>query len=330
MKAAIFEKRDLSDLKVIDLPEPKIKEDEVLIKVIKAGVNPIDYYTIYNLPVKPIPHIPGREFAGIVERTGKLVKNVAEGDKVVVYTRIFDDNCSMCIKGMEMLCKNGGRIGIDSNGGFAEYVSVKAKNVFKVELDWNIAASLPVSALTSYHALSEAKVKVGDYVAIFGASGNTGIFAVQIAKMMGANVIAISRKNWLKEFGADHVFDYEESYERIKEVTEGEMVDVVINSLGVKFWDQSISLLKAGGKIVTFGVLTGDKVLMNLSNLYNRHISVIGTTGGTLKEFYELIKIANKLKVKIWREYPLEETANAIGSIFSKDRDGRIMINIKS
>lgn len=328
MKAVVFEKRDLSDLKVQDVPEPKIGEDEVLIRVVKAGVNPVDYYTVSYLPVKPIPHIPGREFMGIIEKVGKQVKNFVEGDKVAIYTRIFDGTCSMCIKGKEMLCKNGGRIGTDTNGGFAEYVSVKARNVFKIDIDWDIAASLPVSALTSYHALLEANVKLGDTIAILGASGNTGMFAVQLAKMMGATVIAISRKNWLREFGADYVFSYDESYEKINEVTEGEMVDVVINSIGIKFWDQSLKLLKPGGKIITFGVLTGDLANLSLSSLYNKHISVIGTTGGTLKEFYELTKIAKKLKVKVWKEFKLDETASAIRNLFSEERDGRIMIKI--
>lgn len=328
MRAALFEKRSLEDLKIVEVDEPKINDDEVLIRVVKAGVNPVDYLTVTVLPVNPLPHIPGREFAGIVDRVGKNVKNVVEGDKVAVYTRIFDGTCDMCLDKKEMLCRRGGRIGTDTNGGFAEYVSIKAKNVFKINLDWDIAASLPVSALTSYHALLEARVKVGDYVAVFGASGNTGMFAVQLAKMMGANVIAISRKKWLRDFGADYVFSYEESLSKVKEVTEGEMVDVVINSLGIKFWEQSMNLLKPGGTIVTFGVLTGDNFQLNISSLYNRHISIIGTTGGTIREFYELTKLANKLKVKVWKEFNLEETAEAIKSLFSEERDGRIMIRI--
>ncbi len=326
MRAALFEKRSLEDLRIVEVDEPKINDDEVLIRVVKAGVNPVDYMTVTVLPVNPLPHIPGREFAGIVEKVGKNVKNVVEGDKVAVYTRIFDGTCDMCLDKKEMLCRRGGRIGTDTNGGFAEYVNVKAKNVFKIELDWDIAASLPVSALTSYHALKEAQVKIGDYVVVFGASGNTGMFAVQIAKMMGANVIAISRKYWLKEFGADYIFAYEDAIQKVKDVTNNKMVDVVINSIGNKFFDLSYELLKPGGKLVLFGSLTGSEAKINLSNIYNKHAYIMGTTGGTLKEFYDLIQIAHKLKVRIWKNYKLDEIATAIKNIFSSERDGRIMI----
>lgn len=84
-------------------------------------MNPIDYYTVTGMrDVDPMPHIPGVEFAGIVEEVGKEVTRVSPGDRVVVYPRIFDGTCDLCMAEHEHLCRNGGIIGVNSNGGFAK------------------------------------------------------------------------------------------------------------------------------------------------------------------------------------------------------------------
>jgi NADPH:quinone reductase and related Zn-dependent oxidoreductases len=85
MRAALFEKRSLEDLKIVEVDEPKINDDEVLIRVVKAGVNPVDYMTVTVLPVNPLPHIPGREFAGIVDRVGKNVKMLLKEISSCIY-----------------------------------------------------------------------------------------------------------------------------------------------------------------------------------------------------------------------------------------------------
>ena len=100
----------------------------------------------------------------------------------------------MCLKGLDMICRNGGLIGAITNGGFAEYISVPEKNVFKVpdDLSWELAASLPVTSLTPYHTLNEASLKLNEYLVVFGASGSTGMIAVQLGKKREAKVIAVS------------------------------------------------------------------------------------------------------------------------------------------
>jgi len=331
MKALVFEKFGLNNLKLQDVNEPDIKAYEVLIKVKMAGVNPIDYFTVTGIrSVKPVPHIPGAEFAGIVEKVGSCVSTVKPGDRVIVYNRVFDGTCDMCISGYEMMCRNGGIMGVITNGGFAQYVSVPEKNLIKIsdEIIWEMAASLPVSALTSYHAIKESNIKPNDVVVVFGASGNTGMFAVQLAKMMGATVIAVSRKSWLKDLGADYVTDYFSLVNLVEKVTNGKMADVIINALGAEIWDYGLQILGRRGKIVVFGALTGSEVKIPMSNIYNMHASIIGTTGGTKKELYELVNICHKCKVKIWKKFKLEEGKDALESLFSKERDGRIIIEI--
>jgi len=154
MKAAVFEKPGLENLKVTDnIEKPKVNDHDVLIRVKAAGVNPIDSLVISgSLPkINPIPHIPGAESSSIIEQVGSHVSSsIKKGDKVVLYNKAFDGTCDICLNGLDMLSRNGGLIGAVANGGFAEYISVPAGNVFKTpdDMDWDLAASLPVTSLT--------------------------------------------------------------------------------------------------------------------------------------------------------------------------------------
>jgi NADPH:quinone reductase-like Zn-dependent oxidoreductase len=238
----------------------------------------------------------------------------------------------MCLNGLDMLCRNGGLIGAITNGGFAEYISVPEKNVFKIpdNMDWDLAASLPVTSLTPYHALKEASLKINEYLLVFGASGNTGMIAVQIGKKMGAKVIAVSKDRWIKsEFGANYIIsDYDKVAEQVKEITQGKMADVVLNSLGIGTWDSSFASVGINGRWVAFGGLTGADVKLNVQALYSKQIKLIGSTGGTRKEMQELIDISPELKVRVWKKFDLENAKEALQSLFAKERDGRILLNI--
>jgi NADPH:quinone reductase-like Zn-dependent oxidoreductase len=337
MKAAIFEAPGLENLKVIDnAEEPRISDHDVLIKVKVAGINPIDHIVASgSLPkVDPVPHIPGAESSGIIEELGSHVNNsqLKKGDRVVVHNKVFDGTCDMCLDGLDMICRNGGLIGAITNGGFAEYISVPERNVFKIpdDLDWDIAASLPVTSLTPYHALNEASLRINEYLLVFGASGNTGMIAVQLGKKMGAKVIAVSKDNWIKsEFGADYIIsDYDKVAENVKEITSGKMADVVLNSLGVGTWDSSFASVGVNGRWVAFGGLTGADVKLNVQSLYSKQIKLIGSTGGTRKEMQELIDISPKLRVRVWKKFDLENVKEALQALFAKERDGRILLNI--
>ena len=339
MRAAIFEAPGLDNLKVIDNAEdPKIKDHDILVKIKTAGVNPIDNLVVSGMLPKivPFPHIPGAESSGIVEQIGSHVSNdnIKVGDRVVVHNKVFDGTCDMCLNGLEMICRNGGLIGAITNGGFAEYISVPERNVFKIpdDLNWDVAASLPVTSLTPYHALNEASVKLNEFLLVFGASGSTGMIAVQLGKKMGAKVIAVSRNNWIKtEFGADYVInDYDKVVEQVKEITQGKMAEVVMNSLGIGTWESSVECVGINGRLVTFGGLTGADVKLNVQSLYRKQIKIIGSTGGTRKELQDLITIASKegLKVKVWKKFKLDEVKEALQALFAKERDGRILLEI--
>lgn len=336
MRAAIFERQGLDNLNVKeDVQQPTITDYDVLIKVKAAGVNPIDYLTVSNIPgVKPLPHIPGVEVAGIIEKVGNHVTALKEGDKVVVYNVIFDGTCGMCLSGYEMLCRNAGILGVVTNGGFADYISASEKNVFKIpdNVQWDIAASLATTIKTPYHALREASLKLNEFLVIFGASGNTGMMAVQFGKKMGAKVIAVSKDNWIKtDFGADYIIsDYEKVVEQVNDITEGKMADVVLNSLGANTWENSFSCVGLNGRWVTFGGLTGAEVKLNVQSLYRKQIKLIGSNGSTRKEFNDVIDMSKELKVRVWRRFKLEDAKEALQALFAKERDGRILLDINS
>jgi D-arabinose 1-dehydrogenase-like Zn-dependent alcohol dehydrogenase len=335
MRAAVFEKQGLDNLNVKDVQQPTIADYDVLIKVRAAGVNPIDYLTVSNIPgIKPLPHIPGVEVTGVIEKVGNHVTTLKEGDKVVVYNVIFDGTCDMCLNGYEMLCRNAGILGVITNGGFADYISASEKNVFKIpdNVQWDVAASLATTTKTPYHALREASLKLNEFLVIFGASGNTGMMAVQFGKKMGAKVIAVSRDNWIKtDFGADYIIsDYDKVVEQIKDITQGKMAEVVLNSLGANTWENSFSCVGANGRLVTFGGLTGADVKLNVQSLYRKQIKLIGSNGSTRKEFRDVIDMSKELKVRVWKRFKLEDAKEALQALFAKERDGRILLDINN
>ena len=340
MRAAIFEKPGLENLRVTDNAErPKISDHDILIKVKMAGVNPIDSFIVSGaLPkIYPLPHIPGAESAGIIEEVGSHVinnNNFKKGDRAIVHNKVFDGTCDMCLNGLDMICRNGGLIGAITNGGFAEYIAVPERNVFKIpdDIDWDLAASLPVTSLTPYHALKEASLKINEFLVVFGASGNTGMIAVQLGKKMGAKVIGVSKDNWIKtDFGADYIIsDYGKVVDEVKDITQGKMADVVVNSLGIGTWDSSFASVGINGRWVAFGGLTGADVKLNVQALYSKQIKLIGSTGGTRKEMQELIDISSstQLKVRVWKKFNLEDAKEALQSLFAKERNGRILLDI--
>jgi D-arabinose 1-dehydrogenase-like Zn-dependent alcohol dehydrogenase len=334
MRAAAFEKPGLENLKIHeDIKQPQITDHDILIKVKTAGVNPIDHFVVSgSREIKPqSPHIPGAEITGIVQRIGKHVTSLKEGDRVVVYGKTFDGTCDMCLDGLEMLCRNGGIVGVVTNGGFAEYIAVPERNAFKItdDTEWDVAASLAVTTITPYHALREASLKLNEYLVIFGASGNTGLMAIQFGNKMGAKVIAVSKDNWVKDFGVQNVIsDYTKVVEKVTEFTQGKMADVVLNSLGVETWDNSFAVVGINGRLVTFGGLTGADVKINVQSLYSKQVKLIGSTGGTRKEFKDVVDMSRELKVKVWKRFKLDNAKEALQALFAKERRGRILLDI--
>mgnify|MGYP001770716415 FL=1 len=336
MRAAVFDKPGIDNLRVMDVEAPKPGPNEVLIRVKFAGVNPVDYFTI-NRGGKPMPHIPGAEFAGVIEEVGANVRGVDVGDEVVVYNRLFDGSCRYCLIGHEELCVNGGLIGVVTNGGFAEYAVVPATNAIRVPRGVSLdeAATLPVGALTAWHMVFDrAGVRAGELVVVFGATGNVGSYAVQFAKLAGATVVAVSRRagkvrDVLMGLGADYVVMPEEAQALVNELSNGLGADLVIDAVGQATWNLSFQLVARYGRWVTVGALTGGDVTLNLPSLYSREVAVIGSTGGTRAELIKLLDLLSKRKIKapIYARMSLDKVKDAFDAMFkAEDRVGKVLL----
>lgn len=314
----------IESLRVTDVKEPGEMENGVRIRVTMGGINPLDYAVVngrvlYNL--NPLPHIVGSEIIGVVEEDKYGFR---KGEKVIVYDRVFDGTCDLCLSGNEHICRNGGIWGVVTNGGFTEHVVVSKEALFRQgSLSDEVAVSIPIAALTAYHALMRAGASATKSVLVYGASGNTGLFALQIAKAMGMDVYAVSRKDWVSEFGAERVF-------RPGSVPDDLRADVVINPLGTQFWQDSLKHVAPKGSVVTFGVQTGAQGEVNISQIYPQEISIVGSTGGTRKEMQELINMAikHRFRVRVHRKYKLRDAVQAFRE-FGIDREGRALIEMQ-
>ncbi len=163
------------------------------------------------------------------------------------------------------------------------------------------------------------------------------MIAVQLAKRMGSRVIAVSTKKWIKEeYGADYLItDYNRVIDKVKEITNGKMADIVINSLGKDTWKDSFSSIGINGRWISFGTMTGSNVELNLQELYSKQIKLIGSNGGNREDFRELIEFVSysntsddPLKIKVWRRFNLENIEQAFKALIDKTREGRVLLDI--
>ncbi|MGC9179360.1 MAG: alcohol dehydrogenase catalytic domain-containing protein [Vulcanisaeta sp.] len=336
MRAVVFDRPGMENVRIMDVEAPRPGPNEVLVRVKYAGVNPVDYFTI-NRGGKPMPHIPGAEFAGVIEEVGSNVRGVSVGDEIVIYNRLFDGSCRYCLIGHEELCVNGGLIGVVTNGGFAEYVVVPATNVIRIPKSVSLeeAATLPVGALTAWHMVFDrAGVKSGELVVVFGATGNVGSYAVQFTKLAGATVVAVSRKaskvrDALMGLGADYVVTPEEAQVLVNELSNGLGADLVVDAVGQATWNLSFQLVARYGRWVTAGALTGGDATLSLPSLYSREIAVIGSTGGTRAELIKLLDLLSKRRIKapIYSKMSLDRVKEAFDAMFrSEDRVGKVLL----
>jgi len=300
-----------------------------LVKVRYFGINPIDLSVIEGfVKSQPMPHVPGAEFVGVVASVGPGVSEVREGDPVVVYNRLYCGHCRYCLVGETQICVKGGIIGVASNGGFAEYAVVPAKNLVKAGGDLLNLVGLPVGGLTAYNMVRRAGLQPGEVAAVVGATGNVGVFAVQLAKLFGAYVVAVSRRGegQLRQLGADEVVTPEEALRR----WEG-AVDVVIDPVGAATWETSFKLLARGGRYVTAGALTGSEVRLDLRRLYGIQASVLGSTGGRRADLDKLVKWVEegRLRTPIYKLFKgLDMVHDAIQAFREGGRVGKVAVEV--
>jgi NADPH:quinone reductase-like Zn-dependent oxidoreductase len=342
MKAVRFHRHGGPEvLQYEDAPDPVRKGDEVLVRVKACALNRLDIWERLGPPrVKVnLPHISGSDVAGVVEEVPASEVVLKKGDEVIVSPGIGCGRCEECLSGRENRCRKYAILGEHVDGGYAEFVSVPARNVIPKpdRMDFTQAASVPLVFLTAYHMLvTKAALQAGETVLVLGAGSGVGSAAIQVAKAYGANVIATAGSDGkLKkavELGADFVINHntQDIVQETKSYTAGRGADVVVEHPGKATWDKSIRSAARGGRIAICGATTGYDPITDLRYIFSKEISIFGSFmggGGELLRVLELFK-QRRLRPVLDMSYPLARAADAQVRMEKGEHFGKLVLNV--
>ncbi|WP_327300110.1 NADP-dependent oxidoreductase [Streptomyces goshikiensis] len=310
MKAAVINQygqvRDV--VRVTDVPVPAVGPRDVLIEVRAAGVNPVDHLIVKGFLSTGEPSrllVIGNELAGVVTQVGAEASRFAVGDEV--FSRVDP------------------RVG----GAFAEYVAVDESLVAAKpsRLTFEEAASLPLVALTALQALTEqADVRSGTRVLIHGGAGGVGSAAVQIAKQLGAEVVATAGSGsveLVRELGADRVIDYRT--EKFEEVVSD--VDVVLDTIGGETQERSFGVLKSGGTLVSIVAIPDAEAKRARWNVEARSF-FMRPQGEQLAHLAGLVE-SGQLRPIVETVFPLDEASEALQKVERGGARGKTVISVR-
>lgn len=324
MKAVVCETHGLPEtLKLLDIPSPQPGPGEVRIRVAAAGVNFPDALIIQNLyQVKPpLPFSPGSEVAGVVDALGEGVDAFSVGDRVSALT-IF--------------------------GGFAELVNARQERVLRIPdaMPFDVAAGFSMAYGTSYHALRQrADLQPGETVLVLGAAGGVGLTAVELAKAMGARVIAAASSDeklaLARGRGADDGINYarDDLRDAIKSLTGGKGVDVIYDPVGGKLAEPAFRSIARNGRYLVIGFAAGDIPSLPLNLPLLKGAAIVGVFWGSFTANEPAVHLDNMrhlhdwyaaglLKPHISRQFSLEEGPAAIRWIMEGQALGKVVVTV--
>ena len=268
-----------------------------LVRVRACALNHLDLWERRGLDrVKlPLPHISGSDIAGEVVDPGSA--DIAAGQRVMLQPGLRCGRCAACAAGRDNQCVEYDVLGLRSDGGYAELISVPAENLIAIPpyVDFITAAAFPLTFLTAWHMLmTRAGWREGDVVLVLAGGSGVGQAAIQLARHFGARVFATSAAETIDRtlaLGAERVFDhYGGDFSReVRALTGGRGVDIVIEHVGEATWDRSVRSLATGGRLVTCGATTGHAAAIDLRHLFARQLSLLGSYMGC---FSELLTVA--------------------------------------
>ena len=290
-------------LEMQDIPIPEIGERDILVKVKAAGICHSDaHYRAGISAVKPVPLTLGHEVAGVVEKIGKQVTNVKIGERVCLHYNITCGDCYHCSTGNDQFCEKVLMLGHYTNGGYAEYISVPARNAIHLpdEIPFEQGATLMCASATAFHALKKSRIKAGERVAIFGVGG-LGQSAIQLAKAFGAlEVYAVDinqeKLNLAKEYGAILINAKQVNpVDEIKKLTKNKGVDVAIEMIGLsQTMKQAIQVAGIMGRVVIVGLSSQPIEINTYTEILGNEVELIGSNDHHLAELPLLIEMARK------------------------------------
>ncbi len=338
MKAVRFhEHGGLDVLRQEDVPDPEPGPGEVLIRVRTCALNHLDLWQRRGIPGVRLPHCPGSDVAGEVVRVS--AGGVVEGQRVLVQPGLSCGRCAACLGGEDNLCRSYGLVGYQSEGGYAEFVTVPVENLVPIpdHIGFREAAAFPITFLSAWHMLvTKAALRPGETVLILAAGSGLGQAAIQVALAQGARVIVTAGSDEklarARELGAHEGIDHyrEDIAKEVRRFTDRGGVDVVFEHVGQATWEASMKSLKRGGRLVTCGATTGPSVSMDIRHLFSRQISLIGSYMGSKGELLRAAELFfdGRFTPVVDSSFPLEAAVDAQRRLEDKSQFGKIVLDV--
>jgi NADPH:quinone reductase-like Zn-dependent oxidoreductase len=328
-------------LKVETLDDPVLRCGEVLVKVRACALNHLDLWVRRGIPgVRlTLPRIPGSDISGVVKDVGDGVDHIKSGEEVFLSPGTSCGHCRECLSGQDNLCREYKIFGYLRDGGYADYVVSPAENVMKKpdNLSFTEAASFPLTFMTSWHMLiTRAGLKMGEDLLVLAAGSGVGTAAIQIGKLMGANVIATAgtaeKLERAKALGADHLINHtEEDFQKqVNTFTQKKGVDVVFEHVGSATWKKSVLSLATNGRLVTCGATTGYEAQVDLRYLFAKHLTLYGSYMGTKGEMMQVTHLMQRgtLRPVVDTVFPLEAAGDAHAHLEKREQFGKVVLEI--
>lgn len=326
----------------VQIPDPEPGPGEVRIRVRAAAFNRLDRFTLEGIPGVAVerPHVLGSDGAGIVDRCGEGVTDLAVGTNVVLNPGLWDGTCDACRAGREALCRNFRIVGEHTQGTAAPYLVVPRRNVHLLpdRLTFVEGAAVPLVFQTAWRALrTVGEVAPGDRVAIVGAGGGVPTAAVQVAKLLGATVVVASRSlekaERCRSLGADDAVTFDEAHPLDKVLWQwsGKRgVDVVFDSVGAPTLARSLRATARAGRVVVIGATAGPTVEIDLRTLFWRQASIRGSTMASAGEFVEVLGhlAAGRLRPVIDSTVPFDRADAALRRFDASDLFGKVVVEL--
>ena len=342
MKAAVIhEHGDLGVLQVEEIDAPRPGPGEVVLNVQYAGLNHLDVWVRKGRPGAGLQtsHVLGCDAYGTVAEVGAGVESPKVGEQVIINPALSCGRCEFCRRGEQSTCVSFGILGQSRSGTFAERIAVPADNCYPrpPHLSDEEAGVLALDYVTAWRMLmTRAQLKPGETVLIHGIGGGVALAALQLAKLVGAEVFVTSssdsKLSRAAARGADHTFNYRKGdvVGWIASETAGRGVDVAVDAVGAATWPLDFACVRKGGRVVLCGVTTGSKADSDLRTLYWNQLTILGSTMGSTEDFRQMLRavVANKLKPAVDKVYRLARVRDAVERMETGRQFGKIALRI--
>jgi NADPH:quinone reductase-like Zn-dependent oxidoreductase len=340
MKAAYFtEHGGPEKIMYGDFKDPVPGPDEVLVQVRACAMNHVDLLLLDGRfpPPEGLPHVNGCEVTGTLAALGSDVAGRTLGERVIVFPGYSCGRCEYCLRGERTVCLRYGYLGANKDGGYAELVKVPAENILPLPeaISFEAGAAVPLAMLTSWHGLvAQADLRPGQTVLVQAAGSGVGSAAIQIAKLIGAQVITTvgsdDKVEFARSLGADAVVNYrtQNFVEEVRRWTGRRGVDVVVEHIGAETFERSIYCLTRLGRLVSIGSHADHWGRLDLRHVYSKNLRVIGTNLGTIRELQSIMEfmLAGRLRPIIDRTFSLRDTREAVQYLLERRNRGKILL----